>query len=73
MKNLYSGENFLDDLYEFFVDISINFKDYVIKLLWIILIYIILRIFWFFLFKLKITIRVATKYSSWFKIIIISL
>ena len=61
MNKLYFGENFLDDLYEFFVDISINLKDYVVKLLWILLIYIILRIFWFFLFKLKITITYKKK------------
>jgi len=61
MNKLYFGENFLDDLYEFFVDISINLKDYVVKLLWILLIYIILRILWFFLFKLKITITYKKK------------
>nr|QEE14327.1 hypothetical protein DSAG12_00140 [Candidatus Prometheoarchaeum syntrophicum] len=61
MNKLYFGENFLDDLYEFFVDISINLKDYAVKLLWILLIYIILRVFWFFLFKLKITITYKKK------------
>jgi len=66
MNKLYFGENFLDNLYEFFVDVSINLNDYVIKILVILLILIILKILWFFLTKLKITIRYEkkTQFSS---------
>ena len=57
MINLFLKDNFLNDIIKFFVNISTNLNDYIIKILWILLIYIILRIVWFFLFKIKIIIR----------------
>jgi len=58
--------NFLDNLYEFFINIALNLNDYVIKLLWILLIYTILRIFWFFFSRLRITIKYEKK-TQFFK------
>ncbi|MBA7574219.1 hypothetical protein ES708_16021 [subsurface metagenome] len=58
---IYFENNFLDNIYEFFVNIALNLSDYVVKLLWILLICTILRIFWFFLSRLRITIKYQKK------------
>ncbi len=53
--------DFLDNLYEIFINIALNLNDYIEKVLWILLIYIILRIFWFFLRRIKIIIKYEKK------------
>ena len=53
--------NFLDDIYEFFINIALNLNDNVIKLLWFLLIYAVLRILWFFFSRLRITINIKDK------------
>ena len=58
---LYFENNLLDRIYEFFIIIALNLNDYVIKLLWILLIIIVLRIFWFFFSRLRITINIKDK------------
>jgi len=54
---LYFENNLLDSIYDFFISIALNLNDYVIKLLWFLFIYIILRIIWFFFSRIRITIR----------------
>ncbi len=53
--------DFLDNIYEIFINIALNLNDYIEKVLWILLIYIILRIFWFFLRRIKIIIKYEKK------------
>ena len=53
--------DFLDEMYEIFINIALNLNDYIEKILWILLIYIILRILWFFLTRLRITIKYEKK------------
>lgn len=55
------NNNFLDSLYEIFIDIALNLNDYVVKILWILLIYTVLRIFWFFFSRLRITLKYEKK------------
>ena len=58
---IYFKTNFLDSLYEIFINIALNLNDYIEKILWILLIYIILRIFWFFISRIRITIKYEKK------------
>ena len=58
---IYFEIDFLDNLYEIFINIALNFNDYIEKILCILFIYIILRIFWFFFSRLRITIKYEKK------------
>ncbi len=58
---IYFEIDFLDNLYEIFINIALNLNDYIEKILWILFIYIILRIFWFFFSRLRITIKYEKK------------
>jgi len=58
---IYFEINFLDNLYEIFMNVALNLNDYIEKILWILLIYIILRIFWFFFSRLRFTIKYEKK------------
>ncbi len=58
---LYFENNFLDNIYEFFINIALNLNEYVVKLLWFLFIITILRIFWFFFSRLRITINIKDK------------
>ena len=57
----YFENNLLDNIYEFFINIALNLNEYVIILLWILLIYAVLRIIWFFFSRLRITINIKDK------------
>lgn len=57
----YFENDFLNTLIKFFVNIATNLDVYIEKILWILLIYIILRILWFFLTRLRITIKYEKK------------
>ena len=58
---IYFEIDFLDNIYEIFINIALNLNEYIEKILWILLIYIILRILWFFLTRLRITIKYEKK------------
>jgi hypothetical protein len=57
----YFENNLLGNIYDFFINIALNLNEYVVKLLWILLIYAVLRILWFFFSRLRITINIKDK------------